>query len=910
MLDVKFYDSFQLHTTGCDISKYIRTKGRNQYRKISRIIPASSSDWIAKSRCRTGCRFWSELRALTGRGNLFNVAVPMKVTFNWLRQYVDFDWSPEELTKRLTMLGLEAEGVHKMGGEFEGIVIAQILTKDKVPGSDKLTVCKVNDGKGERMIICGAQNHNVGDKVPLILPNFALPLKPGEKEPFVIKERKVFGITSQGMMCSPQELGLPDNVDGLLILPQDAPIGKPFAEYLGRAGGDVVYDLEITPNRPDWNSVIGIAREIAALTGNQLKMPDVTVGQASRLSQTGKHKSESGATPDLRCEDLVSVCIEDAELCPRYTARVVKGLKIGPSPDWLRTTLEKVGFRSINNVVDVTNYVMLETGQPLHAFDYHLIVKGRDGKPTIVVRRAAAGEKFKTLDNLERTLTNEMLLITDGQKGIALAGVMGGQNTEINGQTTEVLIESAYFSPTNIRRTSKALGLRSESSYRFERGADIGICNWASQRCAQLILETAGGQPVDGVVDVYPKPVEPKQITLRHHKVNQLLGIQLKPEECEFYLGQLGLKAVNRKARPVGSGGSPEPMTFQIPTFRVDLKREVDLIEEVARLHGVEKIPATPPRGAIGSNAFDLVHDQIAEARRILSGLGLNEAQGQTLVSKLEVKSAKDEEIVALANPLSSDMDGLRPSLLPGLIHSLRHNLSRKNYDVALFEVGRVFAQGNGKSREERRVAIALTGRRQPPFWSGADRDAKFDAHDLKGVLEEFFDQFGLRGMTFNRRSDPSEWFLESAMIQLGKQMLGEFGQLTPTLAKRYDLRDAVWLAELNLDLLLARRNPAKSFKPLPQFPTIRRDVAMLVPEATTHDAVLQVVKQAKPANLEAIELFDVFRGKNVPAGQKSLAYAFTYRNPERTLTDAEVNAAHEKLVVQFEQNLGATVRE
>ncbi len=831
----------------------------------------------------------------------------MKVTFNWLRQYVDFDWSPEELTERLTLLGLEAEGVHKIGGEFEGILIAQILTKDKVPGSDKLTVCKVNDGKGERMIICGAQNHNVGDKVPLILPNFALPLKPGEKEPFVIKERKVFGITSQGMMCSPQELGLPDKVDGLLILPADAPIGKPFAEYLGRAGGDVVYDLEITPNRPDWNSVIGIAREIAAVTGNQLKLPEVS-----------SQKSE------VRTESLVSVRIEDAELCPRYTARVVKGVKVGPSPDWLRTTLEKVGIRSINNVVDVTNYVMLETGQPLHAFDYHLVGQasrlsqtsnGKDGdrqnaRPTIVVRRARDGEKFKTLDKVERTLTGEMLLIADEQKGIALAGVMGGQNTEINGQTVDVLIESAYFSPTNIRRTSKALGLRSESSYRFERGADIGICDWASQRCARLILETAGGQLADGVVDVYPKPVEPRQITLRHHKVNELLGIQLKPEECEFYLGQLGLKAVNRKARPVGAGGLPEPLAFQIPTFRVDLKREVDLIEEIARLHGIEKIPATPPRGAIGANAFDSVHDQIAEARRILSGLGLNEAQGQTLIAKSEAGSGKDEETVGLANPLSSDMDVLRPGLLPGLIHALRHNVSRKNYDVALFEVGRVFAQANGKSHEERRAAIALTGRRQLPFWSGDDRDAKYDAYDLKGVLEEFFEQFGLRGMTFNRRPDPSGWFLESATIQLGKQTLGEFGQLAPPLAKKHDLRDAVFLAELNLDLLLARRNPAKSFKPLPAFPTVRRDVAMLVPEATTHDAVLQIVKQTKPANLEAVELFDVFRGKNVPAGQKSLAYAFTYRSPEKTLTDAEVNAAHEKLVAVFKTQLKAAVRE
>jgi phenylalanyl-tRNA synthetase beta chain len=434
------------------------------------------------------------------------------------------------------------------------------------------------------------------------------------------------------------------------------------------------------------------------------------------------------------------------------------------------------------------------------------------------------------------------------------------------------------------------------------------MCDWASRRCAQLILETAGGQLAEGVVDAYPKPVEPKQITLRLNKVNELLGVHLKPEECEFYLGQLGLKAVNRKARPVGSGDSTDPLMLQIPTFRVDLKREVDLIEEIARLHGVDKIPATPPRGAIGSNTFDAVHDQIAEARRILSGLGLHEAQGQTLVSNSEF-GIQNSEFVMLANPLSSDMDVLRPSLLPGLIHSLQHNLSRKNYDVALFEIGRVFTQTNGKSHEERRMAIALTGRRHLPFWSGDDRDAKFDAYDLKGVLEEFFEQFGLRGMTFNRRAEPSGRFLESATIELGKQILGEFGQLTPALAKQYDLRDAVLLAELNLDLLLTRRNPAKSFKPLPPFPTIRRDVAMLVPEVTTHDSVLQVVKRAKPANLEAVELFDVFRGKNVPAGQKSLAYAFTYRNVERTLTDAEVNAAHEKLVAQFKQNLGATVR-
>lgn len=837
----------------------------------------------------------------------------MKVTLNWLKQYVDFDWAPEELAERLTMLGLEVEGVRKLAGEFEGIVVAQILTKDKVPGSDKLSVCKVNDGKGERTIICGAQNHNVGDKVPLILPNFTLPLKPGDKEPFVIKERKVFGITSQGMMCSPQELGLPDQVDGLLILPPDAPIGKPFAEYLGRSGSDVVYDLEITPNRPDWNSVIGIAREIAAVTGNPLKLPTIQFLSTSSEPISG----------------LVSVRIEDPELCPRYTARVVRKVKVGASPDWLRSTLEKVGVRSINNVVDVTNFVMLEVGQPLHAFDYHLLMRASDTTaPAIVVRRASDGEKFITLDGQERTLTREMLLIADELKGIALAGIMGGQNTEINNDTRDVLIESAYFNPTNIRRTSKQLGLRSESSYRFERGADVEICDWASRRAAQLICDLAGGEVLGHAIDAYPLPATAKTITVRHEKVTQLLGVQLRPEEIEYYLAQLGLKVTNRKARPVDAEPEAEPITFSIPTFRVDLKQEVDLIEEVARLHGVDKIPSTPPRGAIGSNEFDSVYDEIAEARRLLTGLGLNEAQGQTLISSAE-GGMPSAELVPLANPLSSDMDVLRPSLLPGLLHALRHNIARKNYDVALFEIGRTFQQraasvslantsgkqirqqDAGGTLEERRVAIALTGQRNSLFWSGPERDSKFDGSDLKGILEEFLEQFGLRGVGYARRNEPTEFFIESAAIALGGKLpLGEMGQVSPMLAKRHDLRDAVFLAELNLDQLLARRNQSKSFKPLPQFPSVRRDIAMLVPELTTHDAVLGAVKQVKPQNLEGVELFDVFRGKNIPSGQKSMAYAFTYRSAEKTLTDAEVNAAHEKVVEQFKRALQATVRE
>jgi phenylalanyl-tRNA synthetase beta chain len=809
----------------------------------------------------------------------------MKVTFNWLRQYVDFNGSPEELAERLTMLGLEVEGMQMLGGEFEGIVVAQVITRDKHPNADKLSLCRVNDGRGERQIVCGAQNFKPGDKIPLVLPGRTLPAKSGQP-PLTIKTGKIRGVESQGMLCSPDELGLPGDVNGLLILRGDAIVGQSFAEYLGRPASDVVYDLEITPNRPDWNSIIGIARELSALTGSPLRLPEVNIP----ASQLGGEATET----------FVRVRIERPDLCPRYTARLVRGVKIAPSPDWLRSALEKTGLRSINNVVDVTNYVMLETGHPLHAFDFHLLAARSSSLPTVVIRLARAGEKFVTLDGREQMLTDQMLLIADETKAVALAGVMGGQNSEISPNTTDVLIESACFKPQNIRATSKKLDVRTDSSYRFERGADVGICEWAGRRAAQLILQTAGGTLLEPPIDAYPAPAAPVEITLRHDKTSELLGVVISAADQDNFLQRLGL---------VRSGEA----TFRIPTFRVDLKREVDLIEEIGRLYGVDKIPSTPPRGAIGAHAFDAVHDQMSEARRILAGLGLNEAQGQTLISGEAAAlpaGLSTGQIAGLRHPLSSDMNVLRPSLLPGLLDGLRHNIARQNTDVALFEIGRVFLQPDGKFKEERRLGLALTGRRSPVFWAGAERDAKFDIYDLKGALEEFLEQFGLRGMTWARREDGHSFFLESAAIQLGKLTLGEMGQLSPVLQKRYDLRDAVFLAELNFEQVLARRAPSKTFKPLPLFPAIRRDVAMLVPEATAHEAIADVVKQVRPSNLEKFELFDVFRGQNIPAGQKSVAYAFTYRNAERTLTDAEVNTAHEKLVEQFKQKLGATVRE
>lgn len=820
----------------------------------------------------------------------------MKVTQNWLQQYVDFPWSPEELTERLTMLGLEVEGVEKIGGEWAGIVVAQVITRDKHPNADKLSVCRVHDGQGERQIVCGAQNFQAGDKVPLILPGASLPLKPGDKEPFTIKVGKIRSVESHGMLCSHEELGIdPEAIghrkeEGLLILRADARVGQSLAEYLGRAGSDVVYDLEVTPNRPDLNSVIGIAREIAAVTGNPLKIPPV---------------EDLAAGPVAAVAEWVRVQLEAPDLCPRYTARVVRGVKVGPSPDWLRQALEKVGLRSINNVVDVSNYVMLETGQPLHTFDYRLLHRGAaQGPAKVVIRRATAGESFTTLDGKVHQLTPENLLIADDLKGIALAGVMGGQNSEINVNTTEVLIESAYFLPTNIRRTSKALGLRTDASYRFERGADVGVCDYASRRCAQLILATAGGSLADGVVDAYPEPLKHREIRLRHDRAQILLSVGLPDEVQAGMLESLGIQEVTR---PEMRGAWS---VWRVPSWRVDLKREVDLLEELARLFGVDKIPSTPPRCVLGSHPFDAIYDQLAEIRTRLTGWGLDEAQGQTLIGATAaqlVTSAK----VALANPLSSDMDVLRPSLLPGLLDMLRHNFTRGNRDVQLFEIGRVFTQVNGRAREGWRVAIAMTGARSSGFWSGAERDAQCDVFDAKGVVESLLDLFGLRGVAYQRRADSTPLFVESATVALGDKLtLGELGQVHPRLAKQYDLRDPVVLAELDIDALLQRRNTGQLFKNLPAFPGIRRDVAMIVPEATTHDAVQAVVRQIKPANLETVDLFDVFRGKHVPEGQKSLAYAFSYRAADRTLKDDEVNAAHSRLVEAFKSQLSAVVRE
>ena len=800
----------------------------------------------------------------------------MKITYNWLKEYVDFDWSVEELAERITMLGVEVEGIEEYGGAFEGIVVGEVVTRDQHPNADKLSLCKINDGTQELQIVCGATNFQAGDKVALATIGTEMPVEQDQK-PFVIKEGKIRGETSQGMMCSGSELKLSEDHEGILVLPKDTLVGQAFGDHLGQAEKDTVYDLEVTPNRPDLNGVMGVAREISALTGNPLKMPNTD------LPESGSNISES-----------VAVEIKDAGLCPRYNARVIRGVNVAPSPEWLSARLEQVGIRPINNIVDATNYVMMETGQPLHAFDLNLLAEV-EGKRTVVVRRASAGEKFTTLDKEEHELSADNLLIADCDKGIALAGVMGGLNTEIQNDTQDVLLETAYFKPQNIRATSKGLGLHTDASYRFERGADIGCIDWVSRRAAKLILEVAGGELLASDVDEFPGQPEVREITLRHGRTDALLGISIEPAKAVKYLQGLDLELLSQDEASA---------TFRIPTWRVDLKREVDLIEEVCRVHGVDQIPATPPRGCLGENDFDVQHDSVGRVRDVLIGLGIDESQGQTLISD-ESATLISEGLVRLEYPLASDMNVLRPSLLPGLLDSLRNNLTRQNQNVRLFEVGRNF---NAGPVETRCVALLLTGARNAAFWRG--EEAKVDMSDLKGVIEELLESLRVYGVEFVRQEEVSSLYLESAELRMGKQVIGSMGQLLPVLGKRYEARDAVYLAEMNLDALLQRRTTNKSFKSLPQFPASERDVAMLVDESVNHRDVLGVVKKIKPANLVDAQLFDVFRGKNVPEGQKSLAYSFTYRNTEKTLKDKEVNSAHDQLIAAFKDKLSATIRD
>jgi phenylalanyl-tRNA synthetase beta chain len=802
----------------------------------------------------------------------------MKVPVSWLSEYVDLcGLSTKDLSDKLTFSGVEVEGIETVGGTYEGFVVGEVKSCEPHPNADRLRLCKVFDGATELQIVCGAPNVAAGQKVCLARLGAVMP--DGSK----LKKAKIRGVESFGMLCAEDELGLSDKHEGLLVLDAGLPAGKPLVEVLPPP--ETIFDLEITWNRPDCLSIIGIAREFAALLGRPVKLPDAAFPENGQPVET-----------------LAAVRVEDPALCPRYTARVLTGVKDGPSPVWMQRRLEQCGVRPISLIVDVTNYVMLECGQPLHAFDYH-----RVADHTIVVRRARAGETMRTLDNLERKLDDQMLVIADPRAAVAVAGVMGGAGSEIAvGSTDAVLLESATFDAPSVKRTSTLLALKTESARRFERTVDPGLADWASRRATALLVQHGGATVARGVIDADSRPAGPRRVTLRYRRCREVIGVFLEEDRIIQILGALGLRLVERTA---------DFATFAIPSWRVDLEIEADLIEEVARMHGLAAIPDQAPQSVAVADADDAGVRAVALCRQTLLGLGFTEAMHYSFLSVGEL-DAFDRRTAArrlvLPNPVSADYAVMRDSLLPQLVGALGRNFARQADAVMLFEMGRVYwRDAQGKPCEEERVSIGLCG----PAGRGAlDRRRPVSNEEaalwLKGAAESLAAALRAGVVTLRPAAHPAMEAAWAAEILLDGEAVGMLGLLGASLRHPYRMTGPLAVAELKLLPLLANVARVKPAQNVPPFPAVRRDLAFVAPGAVQHGQIVAAIRAAGAGNLTGVTLFDIFESKEIGRGKRSLAYALEFRSPDRTLTDDEVNLSLQKIIQALKQALPVEIRE
>ncbi|HEU0264946.1 MAG TPA: phenylalanine--tRNA ligase subunit beta, partial [Geobacterales bacterium] len=735
----------------------------------------------------------------------------MIISYNWLKEYVDVELPADELAHLLTMLGLEVEGMESRGADLDQVVVARIEEKRQHPNADKLSLCRVNTGSETLEIVCGAQNMKSGDRVALAQVGAVLP---GD---FKIKRSKIRGEESHGMLCSEKELGLAEASEGIMILSADAPLGRPVFDVLGLK--DTIFEIGLTPNRADCLSVIGIAREVAAKLGRSLRYPQIAL-------------AEKGPA----IASVTSVTVEDKDLCPRYAARYISGCRIASSPQWLVNRLAAAGIRSINNLVDVTNYVMLEFGQPLHAFDFDRLRGGR-----IIVRRAAEGERFTTLDGQERQLLPSDLTIRDAEGAVALAGIMGGGNSEISDSTTNVLLESAYFEPRSIRRTAKRLGMHSESSHRFERGVDVNGVGRALDRAASLMAELSGGSIAKGAIDIYPQPVACRVITLRPERVNALLGTSISVDEMERLCQQLEC-TVERSANGT--------LRVMVPTFRVDIEREIDLVEEVARLHGFDAIAVTMPTARVFSDRPSPQQRSIAELKDLLVAEGLHEVINYSFISPLLFDGIllppndSRRRVIPLLNPLTEEQSVLRTTLLPGLLQTVSRNASFRQLSQRLFELRRVYLPRDGEElpAEPLQLGVIMTGLRHPEGWSQGGEAVDF--YDLKGVAESIVERFRLRKVEYRAANDEPFYHPgKSCALVAGNEVIGTLGELHPTVQERLDLSQPVYYLELWLHKLLAAPRQEVTIAAPHRFPDVSRDIALLVPEEMTASTILDQVR-------------------------------------------------------------------
>ena len=806
----------------------------------------------------------------------------MKVSLSWLKDYIDIQMDAADLADALTMAGLEVDSVSNRYAYLQSVFVGRVAEVTPHPNADKLTICKVETGNHSRMVVCGAPNVSEGMLAPLALPGTVLP--DGTR----LEKSVIRGEKSDGMLCSDLELGLGIDGSGIWSLDPSLKVGDGLAEALGLE--DTVFEFDLTPNRPDCLSVIGIAREIAAIQNTLLKYPDYSL----------KDKKDTLST-------LTSVIIEDPDHCPRYSARLVENIVVKPSPFWLQDRLLSVGLRPINNIVDITNYVMLETGQPLHAFDFDQLAQNR-----IVVKTAADGDKFATLDQKERQLNSHMLMICDGEKQVGIGGVMGGLNSEIEDTSSRVLIEGAHFNPVSIRKTSKTLGLSTDASHRFERGVDPEATVRAVNRAAGLMVELGEGTLVEGIIDEYPQPQKVNRVSLSTARTHRLLGIRPDGSEIKNLL-----ESIEFKVEKITSDNGDQQLVVMPPSYRMDISRPEDLMEEVARLAGYNNIPVTfpamPAEGRPQNRNLELRN----RLKNLMTGFGFTEAVTYSFVAeascdRLRIKAEDNRRnFIYILNPLSEDQAVMRTSLATGLIETAVDNIARQIKNLKIFEIGKTFIKTGAQElpREPEFLAALWTGARHGASWHG--REIQCDFYDIKGVAEGLIGALKLENIRFTAMADGDCEYTRpgyTAKILTGDTPIGLVGEIDPQVRETFDLTQPAYILELDLDQIYSIIPQTKSSKPIPKFPAIYRDITIIVDRNIETQTVLETVGKMREPLVESLHLFDVFEGKPIAAGKKSVSFRVTYRSSDKTLEDDDVNDLHKSITGKLLKAFDATL--
>lgn len=799
----------------------------------------------------------------------------MLISLNWLKQYIDIEGvSIEELENTLTMIGQEVEKIDRKGENLGNIVTAQIVEKTMHPDSDHLTVCKVDNGKEILQIVCGAANHKQGDKVVLAQVGAVL------GEDFKIKKSKIRGMESFGMLCSEKELGISENHEGIMILSEDAEIGQEIRDYLNI--NDTIFELEITPNRPDCLSHIGIARELAVYYNKELKYPEIK-----------KHEKYFEKT-----EKEIHVQIEDKTISRRYTAKVIKGVTVKESPEWLKNRLASIGIRSINNIVDVTNFVLMEMGHPIHAFDLKKIEGNK-----IYVRRGTDGEKLVTLDGKERELGADDIVISDEKKAVALGGVMGGQNSEIDEKTTDILIEVAHFNPYNIRKTSKRLILSSDASYRFERGIDIEDAEKVIDRVALLVQETAGGEIYHGTVDDYPVKYEPKIVEFNFKRFEKFVGKEIERARITEIFENL----------EISIDDEGELLLLTPPSFRSDLEREQDFYEEIIRIYGFNNIEAVLPRLEVNEIRVDTLKEVEKIRNLILAvGAGLREVINYSFIPRDGLEKIKysipKENIIEVKKPITEDFVIMRPTLIYSLVKNAKDNINRNITDIRFFETSKTFEKINGNITEEPKIGFIMGGEPEKYIWDVKPKP--YDFYDLKGVIDEIFSKMLNTKYSLVRSEKESFHPGRSADIFIGTDYLGTFGELHPDILENFDLKNRrLYVGEFIFNSLVKYSKKNVVYKGINKFPSVPRDLALVMDENILIGEVIKTISKVSPI-IEKVELFDIYQGPGVEEGKKSIAISATLREKNKTLEENEINSVITKILEKVKKMYGAELRQ